>query len=185
MVALRPPLGLGRLRSRQRDRDEPRGRGCLFGCPRCCFKPQHKDFCQHGLAPWLLWRFVGGVALAVQPVNGIVRSRRGWPRMAVRGVKTVRGGDWSEYRSPRSCGARKARRPLLLRFVPRRFARSGAASIPPRSIFHTAVAVGYSDCASAPCSFRGQGLGMGNVDWKYDHRLDPLGPCRCWRLALV
>src|SRR5262245_18134476 len=31
----------------------------------------------------------------------------------------------------------------------------------------------------------GQGLGMGNVDWQYDHRLDPLGPCHRWRLALV
>src|SRR5262249_25674528 len=24
-----------------------------------------------------------------------------------------------------------------------------------------------------------------NVDWQYDHRLDPLGPCCRWRLALV
>src|SRR5215471_6404814 len=44
-------------------------RGCLIGCTRCFFKPQHKDFRQHGRAPWLLWRFVGGVALAVQIVG--------------------------------------------------------------------------------------------------------------------
>jgi hypothetical protein len=24
-----------------------------------------------------------------------------------------------------------------------------------------------------------------DVDWQYDHRLDPLGPCHRWRLALV
>jgi len=41
-VALRPPRGLGRLRSRQRDRGEPWGRGGLFGSPRCRFQPQLK-----------------------------------------------------------------------------------------------------------------------------------------------
>jgi hypothetical protein len=29
------------------------------------------------------------------------------------------------------------------------------------------------------------GLEGANVDWQYDHRLDRLGPCRRWRLALV
>jgi hypothetical protein len=42
--------GLGRLHSRQPDRDEPRAGGHFLGRPRCRFQPEHEDFCQHGRA---------------------------------------------------------------------------------------------------------------------------------------
>jgi len=74
---VRPPLGLGRLRSRQRDWDKPRGSGRFkLGHPRCRFQPQHEDFRQHGRAPWLLWRFVGGVALAVHTSENFLSAAK-------------------------------------------------------------------------------------------------------------
>jgi len=59
-------LGLGRPHTRQRDWDKPRGSGRFkLGHPCCRFQPQHEDFRQHGRAPWLLWRFVGGAVVLV------------------------------------------------------------------------------------------------------------------------
>src|SRR5262245_57243970 len=60
---------LGRLRSRQCDRDEPRAVGRFLGRSRCRFQSEHEDFCQHGVPPWFACCFVGGVALAVQIVG--------------------------------------------------------------------------------------------------------------------
>src|SRR5262249_27039970 len=48
--------------------------------PRCRFQPQHEDFRQHGRAPWLLWRFGGGVALAVHIVGSSARYAGCGPR---------------------------------------------------------------------------------------------------------
>src|SRR5215469_16514897 len=99
-VALRPPLGLGRLRSRQRDRDDE---GLPLWLHALLLQVADKDFRQHGRAPWLHWRFVGGVALAVQPVNGIVRSRRGgraWPQSRA----TARSGRARLPAKPRNVG---------------------------------------------------------------------------------
>jgi hypothetical protein len=44
------------------------GMGFLFGRPRNRLQPQHKDFSQHGRAPWFLWRFLGGAAVAISEV---------------------------------------------------------------------------------------------------------------------
>ena len=74
---VRLPLGLGRLRSRQRDWDKPRGSGRFkLGHPRCGFQPQHEDFRQHGRAPWLLWRFVGRIALAVHTSENFLSAAK-------------------------------------------------------------------------------------------------------------
>jgi len=74
---VRLPLGLGRLRSRQRDWDKPRGSGRFkLGHPRCRFQPQHEDFRQHGRAPWLLWRFVGRIALAVHTSENFLSAAK-------------------------------------------------------------------------------------------------------------
>src|SRR5215475_9758642 len=89
-----------------------------------------------------------------------VSSLRGVTRaLTARGVRTARGGDWTAVQVSD-----------ILRRYPVVAAVRG-----PGHLFRPAHSAG----------FRGQGLGMGNADWQYDHRLDPLGPCRCWRLALV
>jgi hypothetical protein len=83
------PLGLGRLRSRQRDWDKPRGSGRFkLDHPRCRFQPQHEDFRQHGTAS-LVRPFDVGDALPVQ--NRMLRPTV-WPRTCKHFIITVSSG---------------------------------------------------------------------------------------------
>ena len=86
---VRPPLGLGRLRSQQRDWDKPRGSGRFkLDHPRCGFQPQHEDFRQHGTAS-LVRPFDVGDALPVQ--NRMLRPAV-WPRTCKHFIITVSSG---------------------------------------------------------------------------------------------
>jgi len=86
---VRPPLGLGRLRSRQRDWDKPRGSGRFkLDHPRCRFQPQHEDFRQHGTAS-LVRPFDVGDALPVQ--NRMLRPAV-WARTCKHFIITVSSG---------------------------------------------------------------------------------------------
>ena len=86
---VRLPLGLGRLRSRQRDWDKPRGSGRFkLDHPRCRFQPQHEDFRQHGTAS-LVRPFDVGDALPVQ--NRMLRPAV-WPRTCKHFIITVSSG---------------------------------------------------------------------------------------------
>ena len=100
---VRPPLGLGRLRSRQRDWDKPRGSGRFkLDHPRCRFQPQHEDFRQHGTAS-LVRPFDVGDALPVQ--NRMLRPAV-WPRTCKHFIITVSSGFC------RHVGGRPHNRPL-------------------------------------------------------------------------